>query len=409
MSKKIIHFSKLFTPFVIVSLAIIAFGLYGLFTRGLNMGIDFQAGLIQEVRIAPTSMQVTYKGPASVAIDADNVSLSLIVSGVGAENETFSFPYATHTTIGDLTTALNAVEGVTATVVAPAATSPIGMFGNSAMSAILSSTPYRLYYTGEGTPIISIDEVRDALSSITEVSVKGVGESGDNGFQIRISDDGTNTEVSQTTQDAIWLALTNEFGDDTVAILKTDFIGAQFSGTLATQSIILVVGTLLLIWAYATIRFKWDFALGAILAIIHDALIMLTFVVWAGLEFNATMIAAVLTIIGYSINDTVVVLDRVRENVRILKVKSFKDIIDISQTEILGRTIITTVTTLLAVFSLYFFTTGSMKEFALALIVGMLSGIYSTIFIASAFICRIRRNWKPSDEEKKTQVIEVQV
>lgn len=409
MSKKIIHFSKLFVPFVILSLAIITFGLYGLFTRGLNMGLDFKAGLIQEVRIAPTALQLTYSGAAAVSVDVDAVSLSLIVSGVGADNTTFTFPYATYATVGELVAELNTVDNVTATAIAPLSTSVIDIFANSVVSAVLSSTPYRLYYTGERTPLISIEEVRTALLLMTEVSVKEVGESANNGFQIRISDDGTNPEVSKTIQDEIWLALTTKFGDDTVAILKTDFIGAQFSNQLAVQSIFLVLGTLVLIWIYATIRFKWDFALGAILAIIHDALIMLTFVVWTGLEFNATMIAAILTIIGYSINDTVVVLDRIRQNVRILKIKKFKDILDLSQTEILGRTIITTVTTLLAVFSLYFFTTGSMKEFALALIVGMLSGIYSTIFIASAFIAFTRRNWKPSDEEKKTQVIEVEV
>ena len=94
-----------------------------------------------------------------------------------------------------------------------------------------------------------------------------------------------------------------------------------------------------------------------------------------------------------------------RENIKTVKVTKFSDLLDISQTEILGRTVITTVTTLLAVFSLYFFTTGSMKEFALALIVGMISGVYSTIMIASAFIALVRRNWKPSDEEKKVPVL----
>ena len=128
---------------------------------------------------------------------------------------------------------------------------------------------------------------------------------------------------------------------------------------------------------------------------------MVAFIAWTGLEMNSTMIAAILTIIGYSINDTIVVLDRVRENMKTVKVTKFTELLDLSQTEILGRTVITTVTTLLAVFALYIFTSGSMKEFALALIVGMISGVYSTIMIASAFIALVRRHWKPSDEEKK--------
>ena len=116
-----------------------------------------------------------------------------------------------------------------------------------------------------------------------------------------------------------------------------------------------------------------------------------------------------MTIIGYSINDTVVVLDRVRENIKLLKVKNIKELLDISQSEMLSRTIITTVTTMLATVSLFVFTTGSMKNFALALIVGMLSGVYSTIYIAGAFIALARRNWKPSAEEKKSQVKEIEL
>ncbi len=408
MSKKIIHFSKCFVPFVVLSLIVIAFGLFGVFTRGFNLGLDFQAGLIQEVKIAPTAIEMTYTGPSSLAVEANNVSMSIVISGAGSANETQTFLYAEYTTIGDLVSQLNTLEGVSATAVLPVATSPIGMYTNSSETNVLSQTPFMLYSL-EGAPLISIDQVRSSLSSIETATVKSVGVETENGFQIRVKDDGTNSEISRTTQEAIWQALVTEFGAENVAVLKTDFIGAQFSSTLALQSILLVFGTLALIWLYATIRFKWDFALGAVLAIVHDALIMVTFIVWFGLELNATMIAAILTIIGYSINDTVVVLDRVRENVQVLKIKKFTDVLNISQTEILGRTIITTVTTLLAVFALYFFTEGSMKEFALALIVGMLSGVYSTIFIASSFISFARRNWKPSDEEKKTQVVEVQI
>ncbi len=408
MSKKVIHFSKGFVPFGIVSLVVIAFGIFGFFTRGFNLGLDFQAGLIQEVKIAPTAIEMTYTGPASVAVETNNVSLSLVMSGAGSANETQTFLYAEYPTIGDLVSQVNTLEGVTASASLSESTSPIGMYSNSAETNVLSQTPFRLY-TLEGSDLIAIDSVRSSLSTIETATVKSVGLEAENSFQIRVKDNGTDAEVSKTTQDAIWKSLVAEFGETNVAILKTDFIGAQFSSTLAVQSILLVFGTLALIWLYATIRFKWDFALGAVLAIVHDALIMVTFIVWVGLELNATMIAAILTIIGYSINDTVVVLDRVRENVTILKIKNFKDVLDISQTEILGRTIITTLTTLLAVFALYFFTEGSMKEFALALIVGMLSGVYSTIFIASSFISFARRNWKPSDEEKKTQVVEVQV
>lgn len=196
--------------------------------------------------------------------------------------------------------------------------------------------------------------------------------------------------------------LGERFGSDKVAVIKTDFVASQFSKTLVLQSIILVLATLALIWLYATIRFKWDFALGAVLGIIHDALIMVTVLAWTQMEFNSITIAAILTIVGYSINATVVVLDRIRENIRLVKTKNFVDIINLSQTESFSRTIITTLTTMLAVLALYIFTSGSMKDFAFALLVGMVSGAYSSIFISSAFIAFTRRKWVASEEEKNT-------
>jgi preprotein translocase subunit SecF len=144
--------------------------------------------------------------------------------------------------------------------------------------------------------------------------------------------------------------------------------------------------TLLLILIYASVRFKPQFAIGAVLAIAHDALIIVAFVTWTRMEFNTTTIAAILTILGYSINDTIVIFDRIRETRRIYPDEKFVNILDRSLTETLSRTIITTLTTMLAVLSLFIFTTGSMKDFALALLVGMVSGVYSTIFIASGFV-----------------------
>ncbi|NLJ11081.1 MAG: protein translocase subunit SecF, partial [Treponema sp.] len=110
------------------------------------------------------------------------------------------------------------------------------------------------------------------------------------------------------------------------------------------------------------------------------------FIVWLRMEFNTTTIAAILTILGYSINDTIVIFDRIRETLRLYPDSSFEDNMNRAITETLSRTFITTITTMFAVFSLFLFTTGTMKDFALALLIGMTSGVYSTIFIASAFV-----------------------
>ena len=346
-----------------------------------------------------------YTGTSSVSIDTSAQGLDLIVSGLGSEKTTHHFGYVQYKTAGELTKALDAIPGIDASLKIPANTPVIDLFTSSSVSRSLSSniTPV---YIADTKQVHSIEDVRAALQSISDIAVKSIGAASDNSFQIRIGDDGSDPEMSKKTQAFIYSLLGERFGSDKVAVIKTDFVASQFSKTLVLQSIILVLATLALIWLYATIRFKWDFALGAVLGIIHDALIMVTVLAWTQMEFNSITIAAILTIVGYSINATVVVLDRIRENIRLVKTKNFVDIINLSQTESFSRTIITTLTTMLAVLALYIFTSGSMKDFAFALLVGMVSGAYSSIFISSAFIAFTRRKWVASEEEKKTQVKE---
>ncbi len=240
----------------------------------------------------------------------------------------------------------------------------------------------------------SVEEIRSVLSGIPGVSVKKIGSDDFSAYQIRV---GAEVEAeSSSILDSINSALENKYSATNLEILKTDFIGSQLSNSLAMQSLLLLLGTMLCIWIYATIRFRWDFALGAIIALIHDALIMFSFLAIFQIEFSTTTIAAVLTIIGYSINDTVVILDRVRQNVTKLEVKTFDEILNQSLTDTLSRSLITTITTLFAVISLFIFTTGTIKDFSLALIVGLVSGCYSSLFISSGFISFVRRKWKPS-------------
>ena len=124
---------------------------------------------------------------------------------------------------------------------------------------------------------------------------------------------------------------------------------------------------------------------------------MFAFISWAQVEFSTTSFAAVLTVFGYSINATVVILDRVRENIKLVETKSFKTILDTSISETLTRSVITTVTTLFAAVSLLVFTTGSICDFAKILTVGLISGCYSSMFISSGFISWVRRNWQPGE------------
>ena len=398
--KKIIHFSKAYIPCVILSCAIIVLGIVSVFTRGINYGIDFKPGLIQEVRIVPPVISLTYEGAANVTVETASSGVTLVVTG-SSENDTIHFYYGQNPTIDAMVSSLNSVDGVKATALVSGSESAIGMFTNSEVSAVLSNTPFSLFRASE-KPLATVDQVRDSLSGISDISVKETGTGSDVAFQIRAGDDGKDKEIRNTRKTQVYNALAGRFGKENIAVVKTDFIGSSFSQKLVLGSIVLVLATLGLICLYASIRFKWDLAIAAVLAIIHDALIMVSFVTFTQMEFSSITVAAILTIIGYSINDTVVVLDRIRENIKVSGIKSFKEIWDLSQSEMLSRTIITTVTTLLAVLSLFIFTTGSMKDFALALMVGMISGVYSTIYIAGSFACLCRRNWKPSDEVKQT-------
>lgn len=391
--KTVKKFSKAFPVCAVISFLIIAAGVAGYFIKGINYGIDFVPGLVDEVRIAPPAISVTYSGTATASIEASNLALDLIISGAGAENETKSFTFGQNPTVGDMVKALNTVEGINAVLLSGESSDSYGLYLDSASTSRLYSDSALKLYVAKEDPSVNIDTVRASLSS-QNVVVKELGVDGNKSFQIRaaISDDSVSVEK---LQDGIMTSLHDKFGSDNVAIVKTDFVGSQFSNSLAYKSIALALVTLLIIWGYATIRFHWDFALGSIIALVHDCLIMFTFISWSQIEFSTTTFAAVLTIFGYSINATVVILDRVRENIRVVQTKDFRDILDTAITGTLSRSIITTVTTLFASISLLVFTTGSIRDFAVVLTVGLISGCYSSIFISGGVIALARRHWEP--------------
>ncbi len=392
---KVRKFSKAFLPAAIFSCVIIVFGIVGFFVRGINLGIDFAPGLVEEVRIAPAAIEITYSGSANVNIETSNVALSVVVSGTGAENETKTFTYGQNATVAAMAASLNTIDGVDAKVLSGENSDSYGIYINSAVTSRLSSdVPFYIYVPSAGNAV-SVDDVRDALAG-QNVDVKAQGTEDSRSYQIRSvikNDDASSTEL----QNQIRTALSEKFGENNVAVIKTDFVGSQFSSSLVTKSLLLVLVTVLLIWLYATIRFHWDFALGAIVALIHDCLIMFAFIFWSQIEFSTTTLAAVLTIFGYSINATVVILDRVRNNMKIMNVKNFTEILDASISETMSRSILTTVTTMFASVALLIFTSGSIKDFAVVLTVGLVSGCYSSIFISGGFISLTRKNWSPSD------------
>lgn len=387
---KVKQFSKWFIPCSIISLVIIAFGIVGFFTKGINLGLDFKPGLIEEIRVAPPVATLSYEGPAKITVDLSDGQMDLVISGLGATNETRAYNFNQYATVQALADEVNKSGDVKMTV-KNGSFDTTKLFLDSAVSNMLSAND--LYIYPAGTSDITTDDVRAALAGVAGVDVKQLGSGADASYQIRM---GATKESSQEElQSAVNQKLYSKFGKEQVAIIKTDFIGAGMSSSIASKSILMFVCVIVLIWAYAAIRFHWDFALGSVVALIHDVLIMFTFIIWTQMEFSTTVLAAVLTIVGYSINATVVILDRIRYNMKMMpNVKSFNEILNQSLTDTLTRSILTTVTTLFAVVSMFVFTTGSIKDFSLALIVGLISGMYSSIFISSAFISFSRRNWK---------------
>lgn len=383
--KKTIKFSKLFAAMATLSLLLIISGVAGFFTKGINFGIDFQAGFIEKVRFAPSAFILTYSGEKNIQIAQTSQEIDVTVVSTDSENKVHAFPYTEYPTVDQFIEGVQKIDGITVKLLAKPDIALQSVFITSETSRITQES-FRVHYIPEGIQTVDTDEVRHALASISSVSVQQVGEAQNRTFQIRLPDNGTYKNANTELPALINAELVKVYGADNFAVLSTDFVGSRFSGSLARQAILLVIGALFLIFIYALVRFRWTFALGAVLALVHDVLIMITFIVWSRMEFNSTTIAAILTIVGYSINDTVVVFDRIRENIRLNPKLLLVEVLDIAQTEVLSRTIITTVTTMLAAVSLYVFTSGSMKDFALALLVGMISGVYSTIYIAGACI-----------------------
>jgi len=388
--KRVIQFSKFFPVAVVLSAVIIIAGILSTATRGINFGLDFKPGMLEEIKIADTVLELTYNGTATVSVETADSGIDVVVSGIGEENRTESISYSEIATVSDLAAKLNAINGVSAQIKKEMPLPAEGLFVTSGASKNLGENPLRLFVSDKNATT-SAEDVRQALKDFPNVDVKEIGADTAKAFQIRM---GVTGEESKTVQSDANKALTEKLGVEKVVITKSDFIGAQFSKTLIRDSIILVLATLVLIFAYSAIRFHWDFALAAVIAIVHDSLIMISFISFIQMEFSTTTLAAILTIIGYSINATVVILDRVRSDIRVVEAKTFKEILNSALTSTLSRSIITTLTTLFAVLALFFFTTGTIHDFSLALTVGLISGCYSSIFIAGAFILCVRKNQK---------------
>ncbi len=197
-----------------------------------------------------------------------------------------------------------------------------------------------------------------------------------------------------------------------VEIQRTEVVGATVSGELVEKAAIALVLASLGIFVYVWLRFEWQFAVGAIVALVHDVFITIGVFSATQMDFSLPIVAALLTIIGYSINDTVVIYDRIRENLRKYKKMPLPELIDLSVNETLSRTIMTTATTFLALLALYVFGGEVIRGFTFGILFGILIGTYSTVFVAAPFIqiLGVKRDWSgvkapsPASERRTADV-----
>jgi len=263
-----------------------------------------------------------------------------------------------------------------------------------------------LFMQAENGATADISRIRtiSAANVVGEVKVKEFGSKSDVLISIEKQPGGSQeqNDALKTIQGALIAAMPE------LNFQSSEVIGPQVSGELKRDGIIAITIAIMAVLVYIWFRFEWQFGLGAVIALMHDILLTIGFFSITGLEFNLSIIAALLTIVGYSLNDTVVVYDRVRENVRKFRKMSMEDMLDLSLNQTLSRTMMTSVTTLVALGALFFLGGEVIRGFTAAMIWGVVIGTYSSVFVASPMllIFKLRREAMLLDEEKRDPTVD---
>jgi len=241
-----------------------------------------------------------------------------------------------------------------------------------------------------GLGSVDVQEIQDFAGADEAVLIKISEQEVDDPEADQDASEAAQQEANEQVQAALRALL-----GDGIEFRKIEVVGPTVSGELIQKGALAVALAIAMMLIYIWLRFEWQFSLGAIVALIHDVIITLGVFSVTRLEFNLPIIAAILTIVGYSMNDTVVVYDRVRENLRKFKQKPLADLLDLSINDTLSRTVMTSLTTMLALIVLVIFGGEVLRGFTLAMIWGIVIGTYSSIFVASPFLLttNVKRDW----------------
>tara|TARA_B100001248_G_C27285188_1_gene409720 strand:+ start:25 stop:921 length:897 start_codon:yes stop_codon:yes gene_type:complete len=243
---------------------------------------------------------------------------------------------------------------------------------------------------------IETSSIRDVLKNMNlgDINVKKFGQEGD--YLIKVEQMGDNNKLIPEIKKNLSDNLSSE-----INFRRVENVGPKVSAELLQSGIIAISLSLAAMLFYIWVRFEWQFSIGSIIALFHDVIITLGIFSILSLEINLSIIAAVLTIVGYSMNDTVVIYDRIRENLGKYHRLNMNDIANLSINETLARTIITSVTTLLALFSIFILGGEILRGFSFAMILGVLIGTYSSIFVASPILKTFKVSYKTLEKEEE--------
>ena len=244
---------------------------------------------------------------------------------------------------------------------------------------------------------INVSTIRDTLNTMNlgDVNVKKFGNDSD--FLIKVEQKNSN---DSNLIPEIKKKLTENLNSN-IDFRRVENVGPKVSAELLESSVIAISLALAAMLFYIWVRFEWQFSIGSIIALFHDVVITLGIFSFLSLEINLSIIAAVLTIVGYSMNDTVVIYDRIRENLLKYNKVSISDIANLSINETLARTIITSITTLLALFSIYILGGEILRGFSFAMILGVMIGTYSSIFVASPILKFFKVSYKTLEKKEE--------
>ncbi len=269
--------------------------------------------------------------------------------------------------------------------------------GGIAMVVSRGGLPLGIDFSG-GTLIVlefaqptSEDTVRDALTAVQEKVVQQYGDSG-GGILIRLPQSGpeVGTSLEQGAQTVVSILESGDLGD--FEVVSRELVGPIIGDELQQRGINAFFWAMAGILVYVGLRFRFSFGVGAIVAVVHDILVTVAMLLFFGYELSLNVVAAMLTITGYSVNDSIVVFDRVRENLRRMRSDKFDHLVNTSINQTLARTLITSGTTSFTVLALYLFGGEVLRGFAFTMLVGVISGTYSTIFIAASVAITITKS-----------------